>query len=163
MNKKRATEKKTNILFFALQLGFFAGLIWGGIHWLLFYLNFTRVPQSFLAEPFFKHSFMMTGAGYWIGWLFFVVLSIFVVMIYVLLFRKLKGPWPGIGYGIVWWVLVFVFIAPWMGMLKPVYKLDWDSLITEFCIFLLWGLFIGYTTAIEYTDERKRDSQLDKG
>lgn len=37
------------------------------------------------------------------------------------------------------------------------FKLPWNTVISEFCIFLLWGMFIGYTAAIEYTDERKRE------
>lgn len=37
---------------FALELGFFAGFIWGGLHWLFYLLHFTIVPVGFLAEPF---------------------------------------------------------------------------------------------------------------
>ncbi len=43
--------------------------------------------------------------------------------------------------------------------MKPQNELTWDSIITEFCFFLLWGLFIGYTVAMEYTDERKREPE----
>lgn len=55
---------------FAVELGFFAGFIWGGLHWLFYLLHFTIVPLGFLAEPFFKHKFIYTAAGHLTGWLF---------------------------------------------------------------------------------------------
>jgi len=62
-------------------------------------------------------------------------------------------------YGIVWWLILFVLVGPKLGMMKPLKGLTWDSIITELCFFLLWGLFIGYTVAMEYTDERKREPE----
>lgn len=144
---------------FAVELGFFAGFIWGGIHWLNYLLHFSIVPLGFLAEPFFKHEYIYTAAGHLTGWLFFIVFSIVAAIIYTYTLRKWKGPLPGIGYGIVWWLIIFVLVGPKLDMVKPINRLTWDSIITEFCFFLLWGLFIGYTVAMEYTDERKREPE----
>ncbi|MET3940997.1 hypothetical protein ABIC22_003809 [Paenibacillus sp. PvP094] len=144
---------------FAVELGFFAGFIWGGIHWLNYLLHFSIVPLGFLAEPFFKHEYIYTAAGHLTGWLFFIVFSIVAALIYTYTLRKWKGPLPGIGYGIVWWLIIFVLVGPKLDMVKPINRLTWDSIITEFCFFLLWGLFIGYTVAMEYTDERKREPE----
>ena len=144
---------------FALELGFFAGFIWGGLHWLFYLLHFTIVPVGFLAEPFFKHEYIYTAAGHLTGWLFFIVFSILASLLYTFTIRKLKGPLPGMVYGIVWWLILFVLVGPKLGMMKPLNGLTWDSIITELCFFLLWGLFIGYTVAMEYTDERKREPE----
>ncbi|MFK0523309.1 YqhR family membrane protein [Paenibacillus illinoisensis] len=144
---------------FAVELGFFAGFIWGGIQWLNYLLHFSVVPLGFLAEPFFKHEYIYTAAGHLTGWLFFIVFSIVAALIYTYTLRKWKGPLPGIGYGIVWWLIIFVLVGPKLDMVKPINRLTWDSIITEFCFFLLWGLFIGYTVAMEYTDERKREPE----
>ncbi|PWW44176.1 MULTISPECIES: YqhR family membrane protein [Paenibacillus] len=144
---------------FAVELGFFAGFIWGGLHWLSYLLHFTIVPLGFLAEPFFKHNFIYTAAGHLTGWLFFIVFSVFTSLIYTFTLRKLKGPIPGMGYGILWWLIIFVLVGPKLDMVKPLNRLTWDSIITEFCFFLLWGLFIGYTVAMEFTDERKREPE----
>ncbi|WDH81339.1 YqhR family membrane protein [Paenibacillus urinalis] len=150
----------TNKFVFALEIGFFAGLIWGGIQWIFYYFNFTVVPIGFLAEPFFKHAYIYKIQGHFIGWLFFIVFSLIASIIYTYLFRKLKGPIPGLIYGIAWWVILFVWIGPWTGMMKPLNQLTWDSIFSEVCLFLLWGLFIGYSIAMEFTDERKRDTQM---
>ncbi|UPK42069.1 YqhR family membrane protein [Paenibacillus pabuli] len=144
---------------FAVELGFFAGFIWGGLHWLFYLLHFTVVPLGFLAEPFFKHKFIYTAAGHLTGWLFFIVFSVLASLIYTYTLKKWKGPLPGMGYGILWWLIIFVLVGPKLEMVKPLNRLTWDSIITELCFFLLWGLFIGYTVAMEFTDERKREPE----
>lgn len=149
---------QTNPFYFSIELGYFAGLIWGGLHWLMYVLHFTKVIPGFLAEPFFKHDFLLTPAGHLLGYLFFIVLSVLASLIYVLIFRKLNGPWPGMIYGVLWWSVLFLACSR-LFLLQPPFKLPWNTVISEFCLFLLWGLFIGYTAAIEYTDERKREQQ----
>ncbi|KHL96433.1 hypothetical protein QW71_07365 [Paenibacillus sp. IHB B 3415] len=155
-NKQKSVH--TNPFYFAIELGFFAGIIWGGARWLMYVLHFTKVIPGFLAEPFFKHEFLVSPAGHLLGYLSFIVFSVIVSLIYVLIFRKLKGPWPGMIYGVLWWSAVFL-AGSWQFLMQPPFRLPWNSVISEFCLFLLWGLFIGYTAAIEYTDERKREQQ----
>lgn len=148
----------TNPFYFAVELGFFAGLIWGGARLLMYALHFTKVIPGFLAEPFFRHDFLLTPAGHLLGYLCFIAFSVLVTLIYVFIFRRLRGPWPGMIYGVLWWSVLFLACAR-IFLQQPPFKLPWNSVISEFCLFLLWGLFIGYTAAIEYTDERKREQQ----
>ncbi|WP_150270725.1 YqhR family membrane protein [Paenibacillus tepidiphilus] len=157
---RRNKQKKhqTNPWTFALELGFFAGLIWGAIRWLLYWLRFTKVVPGFLGEPFFRHDFLVTAPGHLAGYLIFIAFSMIAALIYVLIFRKLRGPWPGILYGILWWSLLFLAGAR-MFLMMPPFRLPWNTVTSEFCIFLLWGMFIGYTAAIEFTDERNREQK----
>ncbi|MGF7048572.1 hypothetical protein J2T13_003080 [Paenibacillus sp. DS2015] len=157
MKQQQPHHYHTNAFAFALELGFFAGIIWGAVHWLCYSLKFTMIIPAFLAEPFFKHVFLKTGAGHLIGWLFFIFMSIIATIIYVLIFRKMKGPWPGLAYGVLWWIILFVAVGPFIDLVKPITVQTIDSIITEFCLFMLWGLFIGYTVAMEFTDERMRE------
>lgn len=60
----------------------------------MYAFHFTKVLPGFLAEPFFKHEFLMTAAGHLAGYLSFIVFSVAASLFYVLIFRKLKGPWP---------------------------------------------------------------------
>ena len=156
--KEESRRRKTNPWGFALELGFFAGIIWGAMHWLMFALKFTQVIPGYLGEPFLKHDFVVSGAGALTGYLLFIVLSVLATLLYVLLLRKLKGPWPGMIYGLVWFAGLILAGAPLFLRQRP-FRLSWDSLISEACLFLLWGLFIGYTTAMEFTDERKREQK----
>ncbi|WP_151734330.1 YqhR family membrane protein [Paenibacillus tengchongensis] len=156
--RNKQGKKQTNPWFFAMELGFFAGAIWGLIRWLLYWLRFTKVPPGFLGEPFFRHDFLVTAPGHLAGYLLFIAFSMIAAMIYVLLFRKLRGPWPGMLYGILWWSALFLGGARTFLMMPP-FRLPWNTVTTEFCIFLLWGMFIGYTAAIEFTDERDREQK----
>lgn len=118
---KQASEH-TNPWFFAIELGIFAGLIWGGIRWLIYVFRFTKVIPGFLAEPFFQHAFLMKPAGQLVGYLFYILFSVIASLIYVLLFRKLKGPWPGMLYGVLWWAGIFL-AGSWPFLQQPMFKL----------------------------------------
>ncbi|OAB46411.1 YqhR family membrane protein [Paenibacillus antarcticus] len=160
---QQSTHTYTNAYTFALELGFFAGVIWGTMHWVFYIFKFTNVIPAYLAEPFFKNQFLKSGAGQLVGLLFFIAFSIVVALIYAALFRKLKGPWPGMIYGIIWWAIIFVVVGPLFDMVKPLSGLSSTTIISEFCLFLLWGLFIGYTIAMEFTDERMREPKKVEG
>ncbi|WP_138493049.1 YqhR family membrane protein [Paenibacillus pinistramenti] len=158
-NNNRVVQEQphTNFIWFSLELGFFAGVIWGAVHGFFYFMRFTVVVPGYLAEPFFRNSFLKTQPGYYIGWLFFIVFSMIASFLYTLLLRKLRGPWPGMLYGIWWWAIVFFVLSPLFSLTLPLRNLGWTTLISEFCLYLLWGLFIGYTAAIEYTDDRLRE------
>lgn len=149
----------TNMWLFTLEVGLFAGLIWGGIKAILYFLHLTTVVPGYLVEPFFKHQFLNSQPGYYVGWGFFVLFSLLATLLYVLLLRKLRGPYPGMLYGVVWWGIIFMLVGPTFHMIEPLRKLSTTTIISEFCLYLLWGLFIGYSTAHEFTDERKREPE----
>ncbi|MFW5433078.1 YqhR family membrane protein [Paenibacillus apiarius] len=161
MNQQQARQirrqKRTNPLKFALQLGFFAGLIWGGLHWLSYLFQFTIVVPGFLVEPFYKHDYLTTIKGQAAGLFFFILFSIAAAILYTLFLRKIPGPWAGMAYGLAWWIVLFIAIGPSIGLVPPVWKTTWNTIWTESCIMLLWGLFIGYTVATEFNDERLRE------
>lgn len=156
-NTKNQEKNNTNLFLFSLNIGFFAGLIWGAVKGFFYYMSFTTLVPGYLVEPFFKHSFLLSTPGHYTGWGFFTLFSIVATMIYVFLFRKLKGPLPGMLYGVLWWCIIFLLAGPMTGMTPPFKQLSINTMVVEFCLYLLWGLFIGYTAAVEFTDERKRE------
>lgn len=152
-------QKRTNPWLYAIEIGFFAGLFWGGIQWIFYFFHFTVIPTGFIAEPFFTHSFIYKTQGQWVGWAFFIIFSLIASFLYIFTLRKLKGPIPGLIYGTLWWLLIFVWPGPLLGMVKPITMVTWNTIYSELCLFLLWGLFIGYSIAVEFTDERKREPE----
>ncbi|MGG1551651.1 YqhR family membrane protein [Paenibacillus ferrarius] len=139
---------------FALYIGFFAGCIWGAVKIVEHYFKFTTVSIGFIAEPFFKHSFFDTWAGLFVGWVFFIGFSIIAAVLYMMTMWKLRSPWWGVGYGAVWWAVIYLAVGPYTGMTYWSWELGLYTNITDFCLFLVWGMFIGYSIAIEYTDRR---------
>jgi hypothetical protein len=147
---------KTNRWLFVIYIGFFAGFIWGALKIIEQYLKFTNIVVGFLVEPFFKHDFLLTWQGMLIGWGYFTVFSIIAAFIYMVSMWKFQGPWWGLGYGAFWWMAIYLFIGPLSGMTYWINSLDLNTIISDFCLFLLWGMFIGYSISIEYTDARTR-------
>ncbi|SDO09702.1 Conserved membrane protein YqhR [Paenibacillus sp. yr247] len=156
IKEKNEGKLKTNRWLFVLYIGFFAGFIWGAFKIVEQYLKFTKIVIGFLVEPFFKHDFLLTWQGTLIGWGFFTLFSIVAAFIYMVFMWKLQGPWWGLGYGAFWWAAIYLFIGPLAGMTYWINNLDVDTIISDFCLFLLWGMFIGYSISIEYTNIRTR-------
>jgi|SRR5690625_4440155 len=149
---------KKNRLIYGLYVGFFAGLIWGTIKILAYYLGFTKVIPAFIADAFFKHDALEGWVGHIAyGLISFIIFSMIVSFLYALLFHKVNGYWLGLAYGVIWWVLIYIAVGPYIGMVPKILDIDWNSRLTDFCIFLMWGIFIGYTIAYEYTEERTRE------
>ncbi|OPH60778.1 hypothetical protein BC351_16395 [Paenibacillus ferrarius] len=152
MEARNEQKIKTNRWLYAIYIGFFAGFIWGALKIVEQYLKFTHIVIGFLVEPFFRHEFLVTWQGVLVGWGFFTLFSIIAAFLYMATMWKLQGPWWGLGYGAFWWVAIYLLIGPLAGMTYWINKLDINTIISDFCLFLLWGMFIGYSIAIEYTD-----------
>lgn len=150
-------ERRTNRFLYALQIGFFAGLLFGMLRWMFYLMQFTKELPGFLVKPFYKDAFLAQGWGGVTGVVFFILFSIGAAMLYMLLMGRLKGPWPGIVYGAVWWALLFAAAGPFLGLTMPAWKAGWNTFSTEICVFVVWGLFIGYSIAFEFTDEASRE------
>lgn len=157
MEVQKETIDRTNRWKFSVYIGLWAGIIWGAVKIMEHFFKFTSLPPGFLVEPFFKRSFLLTWKGYMVGWGMFILFSIVAALLYTLLLSKVPGPWAGVGYGAMWWMLIFLLIGPVTGMMNWIAYMDWNTIITEICLFLVWGLFIGYSIALEFNDERIRE------
>ncbi len=146
-----------------LVTGFFAGVIWGLVRWLATGLNFTEVTQAFLLDPFVPNRAL--GSGWWqfAGWLAFIAMSIVAAIVYWLVLGTLRGPWPGLAFGAAWWGLFYALLGPMIGAVQPLRTVGWVSIITDFCLYLVWGLFIGYSIAFELHDEFEREPATQAG
>lgn len=149
--------KPTQPILFSLKIGFYAGLIWGLARWLLTGLNFTNVSQAFLLDPFVSRKIL--NGFYWqaAGLVMFIIMSILAAVLYVAILGRLQGPWPGLFFGVVWWGLVYAWAGPLIGAVPPLNRIGWSSIVTDFCLFLMWGLFIGFSIAFELHNEAGRE------
>ncbi|MDI4645342.1 YqhR family membrane protein [Cohnella hashimotonis] len=162
-NKSKGTGRTKHPAVYCLTLGLFAGLIWGLLRWLTVAMNLTKVPQAFLADPFIKRERLDTVAWHCVGLALFVVMSILAAYLYWLILGKLKGPWPGLLFGAAWWGLLFLWIGPMTGAVPAFKEIGLGSIFTECSIYLLWGLFIGYSFAFEFHKESAREPKSPNG
>lgn len=156
---RKSAEKPRSLhpAVYSTLIGLYAGFIWGLIRWLVVALKFTDVPQAFLADPWVRRAALGHWYWQWGGLLLFMLMSALAGFVYWLLLRALRGPWPGIVYGAAWWAALFFAVGPMSGATLPAREIGWKSLISELCIYVAWGLFIGYSIAFEYHDEAGRE------
>lgn len=150
--RSRRREGGTNSWAHAASIGFYAGLIWGLIHWLCELLKFTSVHAGYWIEPFFLRKFLVSPIGHAAGIASFILFSIVAALLYRAAFIRFRGPWAGILYGTAWWAAIFAAIGPMSGMMEPLNRIGWTTIWTEWSIHMLWGLFIGYSIAFEFHD-----------
>ncbi|ADU29959.1 hypothetical protein Bcell_1696 [Evansella cellulosilytica DSM 2522] len=140
-------------------IGFFGGLFWSIIGYVAFYFNFASVGPALALMPWalgdWKHGWM----GHLVGIGFIAIVSIAVAFLYRLVFAKINQPWPGILYGVALWVVILGLFNPMFPELDPLFQLDVNTIITTLCLYLVYGLFIGYSVSYEYHERTQHEGQ----
>ena len=156
-SKNKEIKHRTNPWLFSMGIGFFAGLFFSVLRWISYEMNFTKVIPGFMLDNFFKQDFLRSGWGVVFGVAGFILFSVVTALLYMVVLGRLKGPWPGIFYGLAWWAIIFAGLGPLLGITGWLNVVGWNTVFTEACIFTVWGLFIGYSIAFEFTDEASRE------
>lgn len=126
-------------------IGFFGGVFWSFIGYLASILNFTKISPKLVLSPWMVGDWGKGVVGNLLGILIIGILSIIVAFLYSALFRKINKMWPGLLLGIVLWLIVFYLFNPLFPELQSVLELDRNTIITTICLYILYGVFIGYS------------------
>lgn len=149
--KQNAQEEIGSILSRSLMTGFFGGILWSIFGVIMYYFNFAEVaPKTFLLRSW-------TTAEWTNGWLGDVVsiimvgiLSILIAFIYYGLLKKVTSMWMGIVFGIILWGITFYILQPIFPTISPLVDYNKDTIISTICLFILYGMFIGYSISFDY-------------
>ncbi len=144
-------------------IGLFGGIFWGAIFQLFAYFNFTEIGPTFIIRSWVKADF----AKGWIGVILTLVclslISLLFAFLYAAIFRKMNSYWLGVVYGVAIWALIFLVLRPLFPGMKTVMELSVNTIITTVCLFLLYGLFIGYSISFEYHErELEKKAKAEK-
>ncbi|WLV23542.1 YqhR family membrane protein [Aciduricibacillus chroicocephali] len=137
----------------SILTGFIGGILWTMIGTVLAYFKFMQfAPRAILVNPWLK-----TGwASRWQGGLLAIflagILSIFVALVYFVLFRKLSSMWIGTIYGLLIWAVVFIIALPVIRSLPHFGALTKETLVTSACLYILFGVFVGFSISYDYED-----------
>ncbi len=135
-------------------IGLFGGVFWGAIFQLFAYFNFTEVGPTFIIRSWIKADFAKGWMGVILSLVCLSIISLLFAYLYSILFRKFNSYWLGVGYGLGLWALIFLLLRPLFPGMKTVMELSTNTIITTVCLFLLFGLFIGYSISFEYYEEQ---------
>ncbi|MCK0472568.1 YqhR family membrane protein [Halalkalibacter sp. APA_J-10(15)] len=154
--EKQTMEQQMSFAAKVAVIGFFGGLIWSLVGYFAFYFKFIRVGPALALMPFVLGEWKDTYIGQLVGIGLISVLSIGIAFLYKLLLQKVNSMWAGVVYGLVLWVSVFFLLNPIFPGLKSVQNLDFNTIITSVCLYVLYGTFIGYSISFQYAEERQK-------
>lgn len=133
-------------------IGFVGGLFWSFIGYFSFYFNFIKFGPALALMPWALGDWKKTYIGQFVGIFVIALLSILVAFLYKIIFQKYFNVWIPILFGLLLWAVVFLLLNPIFPGLKSIQNLDINSIITSICLYILYGLFIGYSISYEYAE-----------
>ncbi|WP_163102624.1 YqhR family membrane protein [Peribacillus alkalitolerans] len=148
------SEKPQSALFNAMLIGFFGGVLWSAIGQFTYYFNFSEFGPKIIVPTWLPESFSKGWGGALVSFLIIGVISIIVALVYYVSLRKVNTIFAGAGFGIAIWAIVFFAINPFLSKMDKVGNMETNTIITTLCLYLLYGVFIGYS--ISY-DEYERN------
>jgi uncharacterized membrane protein YagU involved in acid resistance len=150
--RKKSMKAEQSYLFKrALIIGVVGGVIWSTLLAITYYFNFTEIaPKTYLLKPWIQEGWTDRFIGHIVSIVLAGIISIFLAIIYYILFQKMNSMWVGIFYGILLWIAIFFLFQPFLPQTTPMLELSGDTWITTLTIFVLYGLFVGFSISYDY-------------
>ncbi|KYC95094.1 YqhR family membrane protein [Heyndrickxia sporothermodurans] len=151
-HKDEVEFPKMSFLLMTVTTGFVGGILWSLIGYLCYYFSFSTIEPNILLEPFTVGTWRESWIGIILTIILYGIISIGVALVYYILLKKLNTMWVGIGYGFVLFLVVFMILNPIFPSMKPFFQIDINTLIAAACVYILYGLFIGYSISYEHNE-----------
>ncbi|SFA44935.1 Conserved membrane protein YqhR [Parageobacillus thermantarcticus] len=151
-------ERPMSLLMKVMIIGFIGGVFWSLLGYLAYFFHFTEISPNMILLPWVAGDWKYGKLGNYIAIFLIGLLSILVALIYYVVLRQIKGMWAGVLYGFVLWLAVFYGLNPLFPNLEAVAQLERNTIITTLCLYVLYGVFIGYSISFE-TQEMNRQTQ----
>jgi len=152
MNKKNP-ETSLSVCKRSILTGFAGGIIWSFVATVLTYFHFIQFsPKTILVRTWLRVGWTEKWQGALLAILLAGILSMLTALIYFALFRKLTTMWIGAIYGVIIWAAVFFLILPLVRSVPSFSELTKETIITSICLYLLYGVFIGFSISYDYED-----------
>ncbi|MCA1054793.1 hypothetical protein LCM10_07310 [Rossellomorea aquimaris] len=161
--EQNQSEKPMSFIAIVVLTGFIGGLLWSAVAYLSYYFSFTKIEPNIVFEPWAVGDWKEQWIGIILSIVAYGIISIGVALVYYGLLRKFKSMWVGAGYGIVLFFAVFLILKPLFPSMKSLTATDYHTLITTFCIYILYGVFIGYSISYEENELRHQEMKEKSG
>jgi hypothetical protein len=163
-NKQKQPDQETPLSFMAMVIltGLFGGILWSAVGILAHFFHLTEIHPRVILEPWALGDWKKGWLGTVISLAVIGLISIGVAFIYYALFKKFKSIWAGFGYGIALFAIVFFIFNPIFPSIKPLGALDKNTIITSVCLYILYGVFIGFSISYEESEQnlqKKKNQQ----
>ncbi|MGX1192943.1 YqhR family membrane protein [Metabacillus sp. SLBN-84] len=136
----------------AMITGFAGGIFWSLIGYLAYVLNMTEISPNMLLQPFLLGDWKNGTIGNFAGVLVIGFLSVGTALVYYLVLKRFSSIFVGMIYGAALWALVFFLLNPIFPNVKTVFELERLTTVTMICLYILYGVFIGYSISFEQNE-----------
>jgi len=147
-NKESLQEK-----YYVGTIGIFGGFFSAVLAYIAHFFNFIPFGPGIILQtlPAYGTTHWMRGpSGHLLAILLISFLSIAAAYVYYLLLRRMNTAWVGLWFGFALWVIIFLGFNQLIPGIKTVRELGWNTNIALVCIFLFYGLFVGYSISYQY-------------
>ncbi|MFD4705282.1 YqhR family membrane protein [Gottfriedia sp. NPDC058432] len=136
------------------SIGFFGGIFWSTVLLVLSYFDFTQIGPNFVLERiklgkwangYIENLISIVGIG---------IISIIIAFVFYFIGRKFNGVLPGIFFGVLLWVIVFIVLGKLAFDLKAIKNYSSDTTVTTICLFILYGTFIAYSVSFAFQEQK---------
>lgn len=141
----------SSFVLFIIIVGIVGGIISLFLFTFCFYFNFVTINPNFVLR-YFSDGLRSFWVDIILVSLIFIIFSVIASLIYSLLFRKKSEYYWGLFYGVLLFLLIFGLVHPIFFQETWIMYENIATFITLFCLFLLYGVFIGYSISYEYEE-----------
>lgn len=141
--------------------GFIGGLFWSALAQLAYYFHFTEVAPKVILMGVFSDRLSHGIIGNLIAILLYGLVSIVVAFIYYAILRKIRSIFVGILFGAAIWALVHLALVPFFPGLLNIMEMNFNTLVTTLCLYILYGVFIGVSIGFDY-NERSQQQKVNQ-
>lgn len=152
-------EQPMSILTKVIITGFVGGVLWSLIGYLAYIFHFTIISPNLVLTPFAVGDWKYDTIGNVIGVFVNGFIAVIVALLYYAFLKNFKSIWTSIGFGIALWAIVFYLLTPIFPNLESVTKLDFNTNITMICIYILFGVFVGYSISFEHNELKEGNNR----
>ncbi|MCP3025713.1 YqhR family membrane protein [Halobacillus sp. A5] len=158
--EQRKQEPPQSVLAKALTVGFVSGILWSALGALSYYFHFSEVSAaSFIFRSFWQTSWTSSFLAEVLAVIIVGLLSVLVSFIYYISFKRINGIWPGMIFGTVLFAAVFLGLNPIFSAVPSWNELSGDSYVTNICLYILYGVFIGYSISYEFHEYNQQTAE----
>jgi hypothetical protein len=154
MDEEKVKDRQMAMIAYVVYTGLFAGIFWSSIGCLAYFLNFTDIRSNVILEPWAIGDWKTGWLGTVISIILMGVFSIISALIYYAVLKNIRNRWIGIIYGLVLFFLVFLVLNPIFPGIKPFQEIDRNTMITSACLYVVYGVFIGYSISYEQQNRK---------
>lgn len=153
--KHHTQDDAPGILSKALLTGFIGGILWSSFGVVMYYFKFSEVePKTFLLRSWVTAGWTNDWLGDVLSILMAGIVSLLTALLYYALFKKINTMWVGILYGVILWGIIFYILHPLFSHVPKIIDLQWETIVSTICLFILYGGFIGYSISFDYHNKK---------